>query len=215
MNNQRRYSMSDQVCLSIDQAVRVVFGIPLATGRQYPARLEPEPHLSAGQTRHSAALMRVNHAGEVCAQALYHGQTLISRDPKVREKMEKAALEEGDHLAWCNERLQELHSHRSYLNPFWYAGSFIIGLTAGLWGDRWSLGFLAETEQQVVLHLQEHLKVLSSEDIKSLKVIQQIQEDEAKHRDDAIELGAKELPATIKKWMRFVSKLMVKTAARL
>lgn len=208
----RDYSLLDQLCLNVDQALRGVFGDPITTERKYPAEKVPESSLSTEQKQHFAALMRVNHAGEVCAQALYHGQGLVSRNPKVREKMQKAAMEEGDHLAWCHQRLQELGSHTSYLNPLWYVGSFSIGLTAGVCGDQWSLGFLAETEHQVVVHLEKHLKTLRSEDQRSYKILEQMQEDEAKHRDDAVKLGAAELPEFIKRLMRLVSKVMVKTA---
>ena len=215
MNNPRHYSLLDQFCMNVDQAVRGVLGDPVTSGRQYPASKESESSMSLEQKQHSAALMRVNHAGEVCAQALYQGQGLVSRNPKVREKMSKAALEEGDHLAWCHKRLQELGSHTSYLNPLWYIGSFTIGLTAGVCGDQWSLGFLAETEHQVVKHLEGHLKTLASEDQKSFKIVQQMQEDEEKHRIDAMKLGAAELPGLIKKLMQLASKVMVKTALKI
>ncbi len=209
MMNPRKYSFIDQFCMSLDQALGG------SAHRPYPALHEKEGPLTPEQNQHSAALMRVNHAGEVCAQALYQGQALVSRDKKIREKLCAAAIEEGDHLAWCHQRLKELGSHTSYLNPLWYSGSFVIGLTAGLWGDKWSLGFLAETEQQVVNHLESHLETLPAKDHKSFKVIQQMQEDEAKHRDDAIKLGATELPAFIKKIMSIASKIMVKTAAKI
>jgi len=212
--NPRHYSLIDQLCLNIDQAIRGLVGETLTTGRPYPAQDDSELNLSVEQQKQSAALMRVNHAGEVCAQALYHGQALVSRDPAVRHQLQQAAIEEGDHLVWCHQRLQELNSHTSYLNPFWYTGSFIMGLAAGIWGDYWSLGFLAETEQQVVNHLAGHLQTLPSQDKKSFEIVQQMQQDEARHRDDAINLGAKELPWIIKKMMSFVSKVMVKTASK-
>ncbi len=162
----------------------------------------------------AARLMRVNHAGEVCAQALYHGQGLVSRHRNVKEKMQQAMIEEGDHLAWCETRLQELGSHTSYLNPGWYMGSFAIGLLAGLVGDKWSLGFLAETENQVVSHLEKHLQQLPANDKRSLAVLSQMREDESHHRDEAVQAGAAELPGFIKKMMQLVSKVMVKTAYR-
>jgi len=208
----RRYSALDQLCLGFDQALRAIAGHAETTARPYPAKNEQESELTPEQRKHSAALMRINHAGEVCAQALYHSQGLVSRGHAVKEKMRRAAIEEGDHLQWCSSRLAELSSHTSYLNPFWYAGSFAIGLTAGLIGDKWSLGFLAETEQQVVNHLEQHLTLLPAEDKKSLKILQQMHHDEAEHRDDAVHAGAAVLPRWVKKLMRFSSKLMVKTA---
>lgn len=212
MKNHRNYTKLDQICLGLDQALKSVFGNAITTERPYPANKIKEPDLTHEQRQHSASLMRVNHAGEVCAQALYHGQGLVSKRADVREKMEQAAIEEGDHLAWCAQRLTELGNHTSYLNPFWYAGSFAIGLTAGLVGDKWSLGFLAETENQVVKHLESHLKLLPPQDEKSVTILQQMQQDEAQHRDDAVKAGAAELPSFLKKLMSYASKMMVKTA---
>jgi ubiquinone biosynthesis monooxygenase Coq7 len=212
MTNNRHYSSLDKLCLGLDQALRAVFGKATTTERLSPATDEAEAELTAAQRKATIGLMRVNHAGEVCAQALYHGQSLISRDPLLREKMRQAAIEEGDHLAWCHQRLEELGSHTSYLNPVWYIGSFTIGLTAGLIGDEWSLGFVAETENQVVKHLEHHLSLLPVEDQKSIKILQQMRQDEALHRDEAITAGAATLPQGIKKLMNVVSKIMVKTA---
>jgi ubiquinone biosynthesis monooxygenase Coq7 len=155
--------------------------------------------------------MRIDHTGEVCAQALYQGQALTSRSSSVREKMQQSALEENDHLIWCRQRLQELHSHTSYLNPIWYTGSLLIGILAGLLGDRWNLGFVAETEHQVSHHLQKHLEQLPKNDIKSTKILQQMQMDELHHATVAIEGGAKALPETIKQLMKILSKLMTTT----
>jgi ubiquinone biosynthesis monooxygenase Coq7 len=212
LNLPRNYSLVDKLCINLDQTVRGVLGNASTTNRPYPARNEPEPLLTPDQKKYSASLMRINHAGEVCAQALYHGQGLVSHDSKVRDKLQTAAMEEGDHLAWCRLRVQELGSHTSYLNPLWYTGSFAIGLIAGLCGDQWSLGFLAETEQQVVNHLEKHLKILPNQDQKSYVILQQMQEDEAKHRDDAKQLGGADLPPLVKRLMRVISKIMVKTA---
>ena len=214
MDNKRHYSKLDQLCLGFDQALKTIFGHAETTDRPYPAKNIKEPSLTLALQEKSAALMRVNHAGEVAAQALYHGQGLVSRDSHVREKMRHAAIEEGDHLAWCAARLTELGSHTSYLNPLWYTGSFVIGLTAGLVGDKWSLGFLAETENQVVKHLEKHLRLLPKEDTKSVLILQQMQQDEAQHRDDAKESGAAELPRVIKLLMHFTSKIMVNVAYR-
>jgi 3-demethoxyubiquinol 3-hydroxylase len=206
----RKLTALDNFCLGLDQALKSVFGKAATTGRDNPASKEQEPLLTSIQRKHSAALMRINHTGEVCAQALYHAQGLISRNKNIKEKMQQAATEEGDHLAWCKSRITELASHSSYLNPLWYAGSFVIGLTAGLIGDKWNLGFLAETENQVVKHLDGHLKILPSEDTKSHRIISQMRLDEAAHRDDAFEAGAEELPDFIKRLMQFSSKVMVK-----
>lgn len=208
----RQYSRLDQLCLGFDQALRAIHGAPAATERSYPAANESEPVLSAAERKHAAGLMRVNHAGEVCAQALYHGQGLVSRNPDIQQQMQQSAIEEGDHLNWCDTRLKELDSHTSYLNPVWYAGSFMLGMTAGLIGDRWSLGFVAETEYQVVKHLEKHLQLLPPQDHKSIKILEQMHTDESHHRDEAIKAGALDLPAFIKKIMTFTSKAMVKTA---
>ncbi|MEO8964435.1 MAG: 2-polyprenyl-3-methyl-6-methoxy-1,4-benzoquinone monooxygenase [Gammaproteobacteria bacterium] len=212
MSEQRHYSLLDQICLGVDQAVRTVFANPKTTERPYPAKDLLDADFSLETRKQAAALMRVNHAGEVCAQALYHGQALTSKRQDVKEKMQQAAIEEGDHLAWCQQRLLELGSHTSYLNPVWYAGSFAMGLTAGLIGDKWSLGFLAETETQVVKHLEEHLELLPAEDHKSFNILAEMRKDEAEHRDHALQAGAAILPDWIKKIMRRVSKVMVKTA---
>lgn len=212
MSEKRRYSLLDKLCLGVDQAVRAVLANPKTSDRAYPGKCDRAMNLTHEQRNHVAGLMRINHAGEVCAQALYHGQGLVSRRHDVKEKMQQAAMEEGDHLSWCQTRLTELGSHTSYLNPFWYAGSFVIGLTAGLIGDKWSLGFLAETEHQVVKHLEKHLQQLPQNDKSSYNILKQMQLDESHHRDDAMHYGAAELPQWIKKMMEFSSKIMVKTA---
>ena len=212
MRELRHYSIVDHLCIGVDQALRAVFDNAKTTERAYPAQHEKEPRLTREQSIYSAALMRINHAGEVCAQALYHGQGIISRSSSIKNKMRQAALEEGDHLAWCRRRLVELGSHTSYLNPLWYSGSFMIGLTAGLIGDRWSLGFLAETEHQVVQHLERHLHLLPLDDQKSHLVLNQMQKDESEHRDEALSSGAAILPSAIKKLMNIASNIMVKTA---
>lgn len=211
-NNKRHYSTIDQLCLRLDQAVRAISGKAQTTERTYPALEEDEADLTQEQRRHAAGLMRVNHSGEVCAQALYHGQGLVSKNKEIQEQMQQAAIEEGDHLAWCGLRLSELDSHPSYLNPVWYMGSFAIGMMAGLVGDKWSLGFVAETEQQVVKHLDKHLHLLPKQDQRSIKILQQMQIDEAQHHADAVEAGAATLPWGIKKLMGFTSKIMVKLA---
>ena len=209
---ERTLSFLDKICLGFDQALRTITNHPQTTGAPYPAENAPHQDLSAEQRKHSASLMRINHAGEVCAQALYHGQSLVSKSREVQDKLQHAAIEEGDHLAWCKERLDELGSHPSYLNPLWYAGSFCIGLTAGMIGDAWSLGFLAETERQVIKHLEGHLDRLPKEDERSFAILKQMELEEAKHRDDAVALGAKELPKVVKAGMGLTAKIMVKTS---
>lgn len=212
MSTPRHYTFLDRVCLGVDQAVRALTDTVKTTGAVYPAKGTDESPMTEKQRKHSAGLMRINHAGEICAQALYHGQGVVSRSLEVQEKMHVAAIEEGDHLAWCKQRLDELGSHPSYLNPLWYAGSFCIGMVAGMIGDEWSLGFVAETERQVIRHLQSHLQSLPMEDQRSYKILERMESDEARHRDDAVQLGARELPVVIKKTMTLTSKVMVKSA---
>src|SRR3990167_2397492 len=154
MQLERRYSLFDKLCLSFDQALRALSDGVKTTGATYPASHIQEEQLSESQKKQSEALMRINHTGEICAQALYHSQGLVSHTPQLHAKMQQASIEEGDHLAWCKKRLDELGGRTSYLNPFWYMGSFCIGVFAGRMGDAWSLGFVAETEQQVVKHLE-------------------------------------------------------------
>jgi ubiquinone biosynthesis monooxygenase Coq7 len=208
----RHYSIFDRLCIGLDQAVRALSDTTHTTGKINPAKHTEEHPLTAEQRKKSAALMRINHAGEICAQALYHGQGIVSRTNHVQVKMQHAALEEGDHLVWCRERLNELGSHASYLNPVWYAGSFCIGMAAGIIGDKWSLGFVAETERQVIQHLKGHLHELPKEDARSHKILVQMELDEAKHRDEAIASGAHPLPRLVQKIMTLTSKIMVKTA---
>jgi ubiquinone biosynthesis monooxygenase Coq7 len=198
--------------MHMDKAVRTIFGAPPITERSNPAQAQPEAELSADQQRLIAGLMRVNHAGEVSAQALYQGQALTAKLGEVRSKMERAAMEENDHLAWCEQRLTELDSHASVFNPLWYAGSFAIGAAAGLAGDKWSLGFVVETEKQVVRHLEEHLDRLPPQDHKSRAILEQMREDEAHHATTALQAGSAELPKPVKRLMRLTSKLMTTTA---
>lgn len=167
------------------------------------------------QRKLAASLMRINHVGEVCAQALYQGQALTSRSETVKRKMQEAANEEIDHLNWCHERIEELDDHLSYLNPLWYAGSLGIGVAAGLAGDKWSLGFLAETEHQVAEHLRSHLEKLPESDKKSRAIIEQMIIDETKHADMAIAEGANELPDAVKTAMRSIAKIMTAVAAKI
>lgn len=183
--------------------------------RPSPAQGLPEPVLNQQERDHAAGLMRVNHSGEVCAQALYAGQALTAKLPAVREEMERSAAEEVDHLVWCRERLTELGSHTSYLNPLWYGLSFTLGAGAGLVGDKVSLGFVAATEDQVCQHLQAHLQKLPPKDRKSRAVVQQMLVDEAKHADMALAAGGMQFPAPVKSLMSLVSKAMTETSYRI
>ena len=211
----RHYSPADQLLINIDKAMRTLFGKPEITERPNPAQDIEEAEINAVDAKHIAGLMRVNHSGEVCAQALYQGQALTARLPKVRESMERAAQEENDHLDWCDNRICELGSHTSYLNPLWYAGSFAIGAGAGLVGDKWSLGFVAETERQVVKHLQGHLQQLPDQDARSRAILQQMKTDEQQHGTAAMNAGGAELPFPIKKIMGLTAKIMTTVAYRL
>jgi ubiquinone biosynthesis monooxygenase Coq7 len=204
----------DHLIVNIDQGMRTIFGKPDITERANPAVNMDEPTLSDQDKRHSAGLMRVNHAGEIAAQALYQGQALTARNSQVRENMERAAQEENDHLDWCENRLKELDSHTSYLAPFWYAGSLAIGAIAGVAGDKWSLGFVVETERQVEKHLDDHLDDISEDDSKSRAIIEQMKEDEVHHADMALKAGGTPLPAPVKGLMKLTSKVMTKTAYR-
>jgi ubiquinone biosynthesis monooxygenase Coq7 len=208
----REYSPFDHLLMHVDKAVRTVFGAPPVAERPNPAGALPEAELAENEQRLVVGLMRVDHAGEVSAQALYQGQALTAKLADVRDKMERAALEENDHLAWCAQRLAELGNRTSVLNPVWYAGSFAIGALAGLAGDKWSLGFVAETERQVVTHLEEHLERLPEQDRKSRAILEQMKEDEGRHATAALKAGGGELPEPIRQLMRVTSKLMTTTA---
>jgi ubiquinone biosynthesis monooxygenase Coq7 len=205
--------MLDRVILEFDRALRAVAGVHHAT-RPSPAGGLLEAQIDDSEKRHAAALMRVNHVGEVCAQALYQGQALTARNEGNRSALERAALEEEDHLAWSAERIRELGGRPSLLNPLWYAGSLAIGALAGALGDRWSLAFLAETERQVEEHLSGHLHSLPRQDARTRAVVEAMRADEARHRAAAIELGAAELPAPARAAMRLASKVMTTVAYR-
>lgn len=206
----------DQLFSSLDHGLRSTFTKPAAQRSSPADALKDDPIAGKPQLQNNAAaLMRVNHVGEVCAQALYQGQALTSRSAEVRAKMQHAADEEIDHLNWCYQRLEELDSHTSYLNPFWYFGSFALGVGAGLAGDKWSLGFLAETERQVVQHLESHLERLPDEDTVSRAVVEQMAIDEAQHAEMAVENGAAELPQPVKDLMRVTARLMTTLSERI
>lgn len=203
----------DRLIIEFDRALRAVAGVANAA-RPSPADRMAEAELDLSQRAHAAGLMRVNHVGEVCAQALYQGQALTARDPHAKAALQQAAREEEDHLAWSAARIGELGGRPSLLNPLWYAGAFAIGTMAGALGDRWNLAFLAETEKQVEEHLTGHLRELPTNDERTRVVVEAMREDEANHRMTAIRMGAAELPAPVKTAMRFASKVMTTLAYR-
>lgn len=208
----RRLSPLDRVFDQVDQAVRTVLGPPPPASRPSPAEGLPDPPMNDRERRHAAALMRVNHAGEVMAQGLYQGQALTARLDEVRGAMAQAAVEEFDHLAWCEQRLLELRDRPSVLGPVWYTGAFLLGAGAGLAGDRWSLGFVSETEAQVVNHLEDHLGRLPPADQRSRAIVEQMKVDEAQHGAAARAAGGLPLPAPARGFMALVSKVMTRTA---
>jgi ubiquinone biosynthesis monooxygenase Coq7 len=205
----------DRLIVQLDQALRTLVPGSVAAERANPADSAESTSLAPDERRHAAGLMRINHTGEVCAQALYQGQALTARLPGVRSSMEHAAKEECDHLNWCETRLAELDSRPSLLNPVWYGLSFGIGALAGLAGDKWSLGFVAETEKQVVRHLDEHLQSLPVSDSKSRRILEQMHHDEGKHATVAVEAGAAELPAPVKNAMGLMARVMKTTVYRI
>lgn len=204
----------DRMIGELDRALRTIAGVSQAA-RVSPAESVAEADLQASERAHAAALMRVNHVGEVCAQALYQGQAVTARSAQARGALERAAREEQDHLAWSAERIAELRGRPSLLNPVWYAGSLALGLAAGVLGDKWNLAFLAETERQVEEHLSGHLARLPPEDRRTRALVHAMREDEARHRATAIEMGAAELPPPVKLAMRLASRLMTSVAYRL
>ncbi len=211
---ERQLTPIDRAIAVLDEALRLSAGVTPAATRPNPAAATPDATLDEDTRRHVAGLMRINHTGEICAQALYAGQAVTARDPAVRDEMAHAASEEIDHLSWCAERLVELDSHTSALNPLWYAGSWAIGATAGLAGDAWSLGFLKETERQVEAHLADHLGQLPPEDRRSGAILAQMKIDEAQHAATAEAAGARDLPGPVRQAMRFASSVMKKVAYR-
>jgi ubiquinone biosynthesis monooxygenase Coq7 len=212
---QRALSRLDQLIIGIDRVVRTLADTPGEERRPSPARDLPKSELDDAERRHAAGLMRVNHSGEVCAQALYQGQALTAKLPQVRAEMEHAAEEEIDHLVWCRQRLDDLNSHTSYLNPLWYGLSFALGAGAGLVSDRVSLGFVAATEERVCQHLQTHLEQLPETDRQSRAVVQQMLTDEAKHAQTALAAGGLDFPAPVKTAMSLVAKAMTASSYRL
>ncbi len=207
----RQFSGVDKLIHSFDQALRSLVPGATSAQRENPAKSE-DTQLMVSDARHVAGLMRVNHTGEVCAQALYHGQAMTAKLPNVRREMQQAAVEEQDHLAWCEDRLKVLDSHTSLLNPVWYSLSFGMGALAGIAGDKYSLGFVAETERQVSLHLEDHIRQLPEHDERSRKILLQMNEDELHHRDTALNAGGVDLPAPVRIAMTGISKIMTKTS---
>ena len=214
MSTSRTLSPLDRLLDSAQNALSTVAGSPRAQ-RANPGDSTPDLVLEDAERRHAAGLMRINHVGEVCAQALYVGQAAVARDPGVRDQLLAAAQEETDHLAWCADRLRELDSRPSLLNPVWYAGSWTIGALAGLRGDGWNLGFVVETERQVEAHLDEHLQALPQADLRSRAILRTMKADEARHADHAEAAGARTLPAPIPAAMAGASRLMKTVAYRL
>ncbi|WP_394560515.1 2-polyprenyl-3-methyl-6-methoxy-1,4-benzoquinone monooxygenase [Aquipseudomonas alcaligenes] len=215
MTSERQFSPLDRLLIQADAAMRTLLPFSGAPARPSPAILETETELSDDEARHVAGLMRINHTGEVCAQALYQGQALTAKLPEVRKAMEHAADEEVDHLAWCEQRIRELGSHPSVLNPLFYGLSFGVGAVAGLISDKVSLGFVAATEDQVVKHLDEHLEQIPADDAKTRAILEQMREDEQQHATSAIEAGGLQFPRPVKFGMTLLSKVMTKSTYRI
>ncbi len=203
--------MIDRFIIEFDKALRTVFA-EAQSQRVMPGSNSPTAQMTPTEQRHVGALMRINHSGEICAQALYQGQAILCKNPTIKAALQKASQEETEHLAWTQARIKALGTHKSFLNPVWYAGSLAIGLGAGLLGDGWNLGFLQETEQQVERHLDKHLAQIPSEDAQSKAVLAQMREDEISHAKTASELGAHKLPTFVKLGMRLSAKVMTQTA---
>ena len=203
--------MIDRFITEFDKALRTIFA-PATSLRPMPGAELPEADMEEAQRKHTAALMRVNHCGEICAQALYQGQSLTSHDAAIKDALQRAAQEETEHLAWTERRIAELGGRKSLLNPLWYGGALAIGVLAGKFGDKWNLGFLAETEKQVEAHIENHKAHLPQEDRRSWEILEQMRLDEISHADTAQRLGAHELPAPVKQAMLLSSKLMTKAA---
>ena len=203
-------AVDDLIC-GIDKALRTLF-VAASTLRSVPGAGEAEADLSLEEKASAGALMRVNHVGEICAQALYQGQVLTCRDQEIRTALEKAAVEEAEHLAWTERRILELGARKSILNPLWYLSALSIGVVVGRVGDGWNLGFLAETERQVEAHLDSHLDKLPKQDVRSRTIVSQMKSDEQRHAETAVALGAKELPAPARQAMRLAARVMTRTA---
>jgi len=205
----------DRLLEGANNALRTIAAPAGRPARENPAVDIADSDLSDKQKSHAAGLMRVNHAGEVAAQGLYQGHATVARDANIEKQMQRAADEEFDHLAWCEQRLAELDANPSRLSPVWYAGAFVIGAASGILGDRWSLGFIAETEKQVCAHLDSHLDQLPDDDAKSRTIVTKMRDEEEEHGENAINAGAVELPGPVKRLMQLTAKVMTRTAYRL
>jgi ubiquinone biosynthesis monooxygenase Coq7 len=204
----RNHSFSDRLVAHLDNALKTLTPGAVQARQTQPGNDQPMPALEALQEQHIAGLMRINHTGEVCAQALYQGQALTAKRPHVRDSMEQAAVEELDHLAWCQQRLNELNSRTSYLNPVFYGLSYAMGAIAGLAGDKWSLGFVAATEDQVSAHLRDHLHQINQQDLRSTAILERMLADEERHAEHALTAGGREFPSGVKHAMTGISKVM-------
>jgi len=207
-----KLSRIDRLIVNFDQGLRTIFGQPLTSARPNPAQHVESDELTASEKQLTARLMRVNHAGEVAAQALYQGQALTARSETIYASLQQSAREENDHLVWCKMRVKACGGHVSFLDPLWYAGSFTIGALAGIVGDKWSLGFVIETERQVIVHLDQHLQRLPERDAESRAILLQMQEDEAHHATVALKAGGVMLPVPIKWAMKGTAKVMTNVA---
>lgn len=204
----------DGLIVEFDKGLRTVFSEARSV-RPVPGDQVPEADLTPEERRHAASLMRINHVGEICAQALYQGQAMSSSNPDIRASLEEAAHEETEHLAWTEQRIKELGGRKSLLNPLWYTGALAIGVLAGRCGDKWNLGFLAETERQVEAHLDSHLDKLPAQDRRSWEIVEQMKLDEIKHADTAVHLGGVPLPEPVKALMKLSARVMTRTAYRI
>lgn len=209
---ERQLTPLDRLLAGANNALRTIAAPAGRTARKYPAVDIPDADLSNTQKSHAAGLMRVNHAGEVAAQGLYQGHATVARDTAIEAQMQRAANEEFDHLAWCEQRLEELNAAPSHLSPVWYAGAFAIGAISGVLGDKWSLGFIAETERQVCAHLDSHLAELPPDDAKSRAIVETMRDEEQEHGENAKDAGAAELPGPVQHLMQVTAKVMTKTA---
>lgn len=212
--HERHLTSLDRLLAGIGDALSTVAAPAGRPTRESPADGVEATALNEAEKNHAAGLMRVNHAGEISAQGLYKGHAAVARDAATAEQMQQAAAEEFDHLAWCEQRLAELDAKPSRLSPLWFAGSFAIGATSGIFGDRWSLGFIAETERQVCSHLSSHLERLPLDDARSRAIVSQMRDEEQLHGENAVAAGAANLPSAVRNLMRLASKVMTKTAYR-
>ena len=211
---ERHLTPLDRILAGANNALRTIAAPAGRPARTNPATEVSDTELTPKQKRHAAGLMRVNHAGEVAAQGLYQGHAVVARDPDIEKQMQHAADEEFDHLAWCEQRLTELGEDRSLLTPVWYSGAFVIGAASGLLGDKWSLGFIAETEKQVCDHLDSHLDRLPEEDSRSRAIVEQMRDEEQEHGDNAREAGAANLPEPVRQLMKLTARVMTNVAYR-